>query len=163
MYKCKRLKKLTTTYIYHLTMTCWLSDRDHSRNAWGGNMDSFILMRYLFVDNILLVLWAFHTMYFKHIIPSPVPPRSNPPFLPTQLWVFCFFFRTHQVQFVLPWECGHPLELGWPTRGHTLEENWLSFSQQLSIEKRTMMEGGALKSKSKWDVCSDMCPTKTYF
>lgn len=99
IYKYKRLRKLTTAYIYHLTMTCWLSGRDHSRRTWGESMDSFILMWYLLVCNTW-VLWAFHTMYFEHIYPFPSSSQIQPSFLthPT-LSPLVFFFSTHQVYF----------------------------------------------------------------
>lgn len=75
-------------------------------------------------------------MHFFHLHPSPKSSQDPP--LPSphiQLLFPHLSLKISGVQCVLPrpsWTWGHPLEQGWPTRGHSPKGKWLSLSCQVS-------------------------------
>lgn len=63
----------------------------------------------------------------------------------THLGVLISVLKTHWVPLVpslYSWLCGYLLMWSQPTGDHTLEEHWLSFSQQLSIVNRSLAGAG---------------------
>lgn len=173
IYKCKRLRKLTTTYIYHVIITCWLSGRNYSRSTLDESMDSFILMRYLFICNILLVLWAFHTMFFF------LTYSFLPQFLPDPTLLSFFFFPTllsyppnsessRVLDFIksslcslesvaIPWNLVDLLEVT------PLKKTDSPSPKNYQLKRGGPWWGGALKTKSKWAICTDMHWLKDIF
>lgn len=72
-------------------------------------------------------------LYSHHTHPL-TPPRPTLSQL-CAISLSLFFVLAHWFQFVRPkysWTWGHSLEHSWPTSGHTLKENWVSFYQKPS-------------------------------
>lgn len=106
---------------------------------WTGYIFSF--------SNVILVLilWEFHAcmhaMYFYQLqlVLLPITSSMFTAYILTSSQLPVLFVITQWIHFVLfkkLWVLEHLLEHGWPSRWHTLKENWLLFpgNHKLSIE-----------------------------
>lgn len=104
------------------------------------------------------VCWLFSLIHTQQLFQDPPLPLPYQPSLVSSL------FKRPIVSNLCPYTrvCGHSLVYGQPTRGHTLKENWHSFSQHLSTANHPSARGRRGKvpcppSSSCWDfVCLEI-------